>query len=75
MKTMVEIEVCDFTVPDEVIIKDGFGVQGETVDIKLLDPCTLDRLCNAFRKEVFTKAEKSEPPSEAPRCSSCKGYL
>lgn len=75
MKTMVEIEVSGFTVPDSVIIVDGHGVEGETVDIKLLDPGTLDRLCNDFRAAVFKTAGKNEPPQPAPQCRKCGGLV
>lgn len=72
---MVEVEVGGFTIPDAVIIVDGHGVEGETVELKLLDPGTLDRLCNEFRAAVFKAAGKNEPPQEAPCCPKCRSTI
>ena len=69
MNTMIEVDVCGFDVPNSLVIKDGCGVEGESVDITKIDPLTLDRLCDDFRFNVFAKAGKNFPPLAA--CSDC----
>lgn len=66
MKAMIEIELQPFTVPNFVIRKPRTGGDSESFSYGLdeLDPNTLDRLCSDFRREVFKKAGKNEPPRE-----------
>ena len=73
MKTMIEIELQPFMVPNYVLTVQPphpkqDGIQ-ETPKYSLadLDPNTLDRLCDEFRDAVFKKAGKTQPPRDASR--------
>lgn len=77
MKANVEIELQAFSTPNFVRQAHNPDESRDSAAIPLasLDPLTLDRLCREFRREVFSKAGKEEPPTEAPRCAKCRDYL
>lgn len=70
MRATLEIELQPFRTPNFALAKEmpGKRQEGFTETPKYplsdLDPYTLDRLCRDFRKEVFKKAGKSEPPAQ-----------
>ena len=68
MKTSIEIKLKPFKTPNYALVdedakprEEGFS-EGRKFHLSELDACTLSRMCNDFRKEVFKKAGKQEPP-------------
>ncbi len=71
MKTTIEIKLKPFKVPDFVLVdecrkrrQEGF-VESRTFNLSEIDECTLSKMCNDFRNEVFKKAGKNPPPESA----------
>lgn len=83
MKASIEVELRPFTVPNYVLtvqpprLKQEGIVETPKLSLSDLDSLTLERLCNDFREEVFTKAGKSRPPQEGPSryCAKCRDLL
>lgn len=68
MKVNIEIELLPFTVPNYVLVKEqpklkqeGF-TEGRKYHLSELEPETLYSLCEQFKKDVFEKANKRQPP-------------
>lgn len=68
MQVKIELDLVPFNIPNYILVKgkpckreDGFK---EAIKFHLseLDSLTLDKLCEEFRKEVFKKAGKEQPP-------------
>lgn len=76
MKATIILEIEDFKTPNFVRCKPK-SVKGiveddkRTIHLSDLDPTTLDRLCDNFRREIFKKASKPQPDQAAPVCSRC----
>ena len=68
MKATLQVELQPFQTPNFVraVGKPGAKQDGmqelPCYPLSDLDPLTLDRLCDEFRKEVFKKAGKVPPP-------------
>ena len=63
----MEIELHPFTTPNFVIQKveprprqEGM-IEAPKYHLRELDPATLSRLCDQFRRDVFEKAGKTDP--------------
>ena len=75
MKAKIEITLKPFIVPNYVVTS-GNRLRGDEIcedrkfHLKELDPVTLEKLCDDFKKEVFKKAEKPPPPQER-NCDCC----
>lgn len=68
MKVTVEVELKPFIVPNYALQvsksgkrEDGF-IEDQKFHLSDLDPITLSNLCDEFRREVFRKAGKEQPP-------------
>lgn len=68
MKATLQVELQPFKTPNFVRAvvppgkrEDGFG-DTPCYPLRDLDPMTLDKMCDAFRDEVFRKAGKGRPP-------------
>lgn len=68
LKTTIEVELQPFTVPDKVYAvapegtRQGGFVAPTSFWLSDLDADTLDTMCNEFRREVFKRTGKKEPP-------------
>lgn len=69
MKVEIKLDLLPFNTPNYVLVKqqpggkeDGFK-EGLKFHLKELDPCTLAKLCDEFRTEIFKKAGKQQPPT------------
>ncbi len=71
MKTTIEIKLKPFTVPNFVLVDEDRRLRQEGViesrnfHLSEIDECTLSKMCNDFRNEVFKKAGKNPPPESA----------
>jgi hypothetical protein len=81
VKASIEVELQPFTTPNFVLTvqpprlkQEGF-VETPKLSLSDLDSLTLSRMCDEFRREVFKKAGKEEPPQQAPRCSKCREHF
>lgn len=69
MKATLQVELQPFQTPNFVraVQKPGKREDGmqeaPCYPLSDLDSLTLDKLCNAFRAEVFRKAGKEQPPT------------
>ena len=68
MQVKIELDLVPFNTPNYVRIKEkprkreeGFK-EGITIHLSELDSLTLGKLCEEFRKGVFKKAGKEQPP-------------
>jgi hypothetical protein len=69
MKTKIEIEVKPFNTPNVAILRMPMGDGEDTITsipLKEIDASTLNKLCDDFTDEVFSKAGKSRPVEETP---------
>lgn len=78
MKATLKVTLKPFTVPNFVIIEtppgrrqDGVDFESPKVALNDLEPEDLDRLCEEFRRAVFDKAGKCQPPTPAIVCPKC----
>jgi hypothetical protein len=69
MKVNIEIRLKPFNIPHFVVVdgptnprEKGLG-EGRKLSLRELDTDTLSRMCNDFRKGVFKRAGKQEPPT------------
>jgi len=63
MKTNIAFEVTEFQVPNFVRTRLAPNDADDVaIPLSALDSDTLDSLCEAFRREVFKKAGKQQPP-------------
>lgn len=72
MKVKLNLDVQPFTTPNFVRLAVDSGdatKEGYPVSIKELDAETLERLCEQFREDVFTKAGKRDPANDRPTCA------
>lgn len=67
MEVKMEVDLLPFKIPNYVLEKqkpgkreDGFK-DGRKFHLSELDPLTLSKLCNEFRREIFKKAGKEQP--------------
>lgn len=73
MKATIEIELQPFTVPNFVRPAPKQRAKGENVSsdetaaiaLSDLSATTLDMMCDDFRREIFKKAGKQQPPTAA----------
>ncbi len=71
MKITIEIKLKPFYVPNFVRIDEYRSLRQEglvesgTFRLSEIDECTLSKMCNDFRNEVFKKAGKNPPPESA----------
>ena len=77
MKATIELELQPFSIPNFVRAAENPDVSRDelAIPLKALDSLTLHRMCEDFRRAVFEKAGKDQPPTETPRCSKCKSYV
>lgn len=65
MKVQIELDIAPFTVPNFVRRKTSVSGEDETgIPLSDLDPTALSTLCDEFRREVFKKAGKQQPPQK-----------
>jgi hypothetical protein len=71
MKATLEMELKPFGTPNFAVAeRHEPGDDERSFPLSLLDPYTLERMCDEFRTAVFKKAGKQRPPQEGCRCSS-----
>lgn len=78
MKAKIDVTLKPFTVPNFVLVEDPRPPDG-TVEreagsfpLEMVDPETLDRLCDDFKTAVFAKAKKSPPPTVTQERAVCR---
>lgn len=75
MKAKVDFETRSFSVPYGIAVKSPNGI-GADIELPLcaFDGDTLERMCDEFRKEVFTQSGATRPSQCAPErvCPKCK---
>jgi hypothetical protein len=60
MKADVTVELKPFNIPTFVLLANTEFAEG--FPLSMIDPYTLEALCDQFRTEVFKKAGKQRPP-------------
>lgn len=77
MKATIEIDLQPFSIPNFVRPAENPDVTRDQLAIPLssLDSLTLSRLCDEFRRAVFEKAGKQQPPAQARYCRKCEGQI
>ena len=78
MKATIEIDFRPFTVPNFVVADNDMesrvaGCENQSFPLSALSPETLDKMCEQFRRAVFDKAKKQQPPVSSTVCPRCHG--
>ena len=80
MKAFIEIDFKPFNVPNFVVADNDMDAreancENQSFPLSALNPEALDKMCDEFRRAVFAKAKKQQPPTcvEMPVCPICQG--
>lgn len=66
MEATIKSKIKPFHTPNYVLLDTGRTDGDEPkVPVSMVDEWTLDALCNKFRRDLFAKAGKREPPTQA----------
>jgi len=61
MSAYIKLPLKPFTVPNFVVVNAPTTTDQSSHPLEMVDPETLERMCDAFRDAVFKKANKKRP--------------